>query len=256
MTLKTQLTLTASLLIVLVALSITAQRVTNHKYNQQLQNSQTQYLSYLIADEFRQTSTDLTRLCRTYVATADQTYWNAYWDIVKWRNGDQPRPATVNNHLYPNVRIKQMDIMQQLEFSQDELSLLEEINRYSNALIATQEQAMRSIREQQTVSGPYQPLTNENAVAFANRIAFDRNYHYETNQAMKPIEQLFATLNQRHSTQQQRIQQGTERWFSIALACQSLGVITLIGLLILMYRVAYAPDRAAKAPWLRPARQD
>jgi len=241
MTLKTQLTLTASLLIILVALSITAQRITNTRHTQQLHYSQTHHLSYLIADEFRQTSTDLTRLCRTYVATADQTYWNAYWDIVKWRNGDKPRPANVSSHLYPGVRIKQLDIMQRLGFSQHELNLMEKVSKHSNALVAIQEQAMRSIRERQTVSGPYQPLADESAEAFAKRIAFDRNYHRAIDQAEKPIEQLFNSLSQRTRAQQQHIQQGSEHWFSIALACQTFAVVPLIGLLLLMHRAMPRP---------------
>ena len=60
----------------------------------------TRYLSYIIADEFRQTSMDLTRLCRTYVSTGDQKYWDAYFDIVNWRSGKQARPSYVNKDLY------------------------------------------------------------------------------------------------------------------------------------------------------------
>lgn len=38
---------------------------------------------------------DLTRLGRSYVATGDTKYRDAYWDIVKWRNGDIERPDYV-----------------------------------------------------------------------------------------------------------------------------------------------------------------
>ncbi|MBT6502554.1 MAG: methyl-accepting chemotaxis protein, partial [Deltaproteobacteria bacterium] len=55
----------------------------------------TRYLSYIISDEFRQTSMDLTRLCRTYVSTGDQKHWDAYFDIVNWRSGKLPRPSYV-----------------------------------------------------------------------------------------------------------------------------------------------------------------
>lgn len=45
------------------------------------------YLSFQLADEFRHSSMNLTRLVRTYVSTGEDTYRRQYWDIVKWRNG-------------------------------------------------------------------------------------------------------------------------------------------------------------------------
>ena len=63
---------------------------------EQTDSSRTRYLSYLLADEFRQTSMDLTRLCRSFIASGQQKYWDAYWNIVKWRNGEIPRPADVD----------------------------------------------------------------------------------------------------------------------------------------------------------------
>lgn len=53
----------------------------------------TQYISYLLADELRQSSDDLTRLARTYVITADAKYERQYFDILDIRNGKKPRPA-------------------------------------------------------------------------------------------------------------------------------------------------------------------
>ena len=50
------------------------------------------YQSYQAADELRQSSDDLTRLGRTYVLTADDTYEKMYMDILAIRNGQKPRP--------------------------------------------------------------------------------------------------------------------------------------------------------------------
>lgn len=50
------------------------------------------YRSYLLADELRQSSDDLTRLARTYVLTADARYEQQYLDILAVRNGTKPRP--------------------------------------------------------------------------------------------------------------------------------------------------------------------
>ncbi len=254
MTLKTQLILVTSLLVVLVAISVTAQRITNSKYTQQRQHSQNHYLSYLIADEFRQTSADLTQLCRTYVATGDQVYWKDYWNIVKWRNGDLPRPGTVDSQLYPNTRKKQTDIMLELQFSSHELALLSKVTAGSNSLIAIQEQAMRSVREQQIISGPYQALPAENPQSFAQRIAFDRNYQHKARHTQQPVEQLFTTLSSRTTAKQQQIQRQADYWFNIAVACQTLAALTLVVLLLMMRKSTLRARKKHKTPWLRPAR--
>ena len=46
-----------------------------------------QYVSYLLADELRQSSDDLTRLGRTYVITKDPAYEQQYMRILAIRNG-------------------------------------------------------------------------------------------------------------------------------------------------------------------------
>jgi methyl-accepting chemotaxis protein len=50
------------------------------------------YHSYLLADELRQSSDDLTRLARTFVVTGDPAYERQYFDILDIRQGKKPRP--------------------------------------------------------------------------------------------------------------------------------------------------------------------
>ena len=52
-----------------------------------------QHLSYLPADELRQSSDNLTRLGRVYVITGDVKYEKQYFDILDIRNGKKPRPS-------------------------------------------------------------------------------------------------------------------------------------------------------------------
>jgi len=54
------------------------------------------YQSYLLADELRQSSDDLTRLGRTYVTTANTKYDKQYFEILDIRNGKKPRPLNYN----------------------------------------------------------------------------------------------------------------------------------------------------------------
>ena len=50
------------------------------------------YQSLLLADELRQSSDDLTRMVRTYVATGNPLFKQYYQDILDIRNGLKPRP--------------------------------------------------------------------------------------------------------------------------------------------------------------------
>ena len=50
------------------------------------------YTSYLLADEMRQSSDDLTRLVRTYVVTGDPQWKAQYQEVIDIRNGSKPRP--------------------------------------------------------------------------------------------------------------------------------------------------------------------
>lgn len=50
------------------------------------------YQSYLVADELRQSSDDLTRFTRTYVVTRDPKWEQLYRDTLEIRNGARPRP--------------------------------------------------------------------------------------------------------------------------------------------------------------------
>jgi len=62
------------------------------KQAQMSQATEARYQSYLLADELRQSSDDLTRLARTYVVTGDPAYEKQYLDILDIGNGKKARP--------------------------------------------------------------------------------------------------------------------------------------------------------------------
>ena len=182
---------------VIILFSITAQTMSNNANDSIGEMNNKRYLSYVLADEFRQTSMDLTRLCRTYVATGEQKHWDAYWDIVKWRNGEIPRPNYVNEDLYRGEIKKQIDIMKELGFSKKEFALLKEASANSNSLIATEDQAMKTIKQGKVIDGPLKPNSNETPQQFALRIVFDERYHEEVSKIMKPVDHFFGEIEKR-----------------------------------------------------------
>lgn len=55
---------------------------------------ESRYRSYLLADELRQSSDELTRLARTYVVSGDPMWEQQYLEVIDIRNGRKPRPQS------------------------------------------------------------------------------------------------------------------------------------------------------------------
>ena len=248
MTIKARLISLLIVIIFLLAGAIFSQNMASYRNAEQTNDSRIRYLSYILADEFRQTSMDLTRLCRTYVATGDKKYWDAYWDIVKWRSGDIPRPNSVDHSLHPGVRKKQSDIMKNLNFSTEEFSLLNTANKNSNELIATETQAMESIKAGYIVDGPFKPLANETVHNFALRLVFNNDYHKEVSSIMTSVDQFFSALDNRTSKILLSSQSKAAFWMNISLVVQFLVVILIVILILFIMQTLFKPlQQAIKA---------
>jgi len=245
MTIKNQL---IAILITIMALMVSAiffQNIANYKNEQQNEQSNTRYLSYILADEFRQTSLDLTRLCRTFVATGDQKYWDAYWDIVKWRNGEIARPSYVDVALFPGELKKQSDIMRELNFSEAEFALLNEASKNSNALIATETQAMESIKNGQIVKGPFHAQVNETVNEFALRIVFDNDYHNEALKIMTPVGEFFTALDNRTAMELRNSQYDAMFWLDLSLSSQIVVALLIVLLIFFIIQALFRPLQRA-----------
>src|SRR5437868_7575801 len=72
------------------------------------QTHQSRYASYLLADELRQSSDDLTRLARTYVVSGDPRWERQYQEVIDIRNGRMPRPA-LYHRIYWDFRAADQD---------------------------------------------------------------------------------------------------------------------------------------------------
>lgn len=209
-----------------------------------VESAKLRYLSFQLADEFRHSSMDLTRLARTYVSTGDDRYREQYWHIVKWRNGEAARPGTVNPELYPGQVHKQSDIMLELGFSDQELALLQEAGKNSNALIATESQAMDTIYNNQLAQGPFVPADEESLRAFALRIVFDNNYHTEVSKIMAPVNQFFNALDKRTSETVQQAREAAHNWAVFAECVQILVALITLTAAAMAVKVIFIPLQA------------
>jgi hypothetical protein len=170
---------------------------------------QQRYHSYLLADELRQSSDDLTRFARTYVVTGDPAFEQYYWEVLAIRNGKEPRPQNyeriywdlkVEKGIKPradNDKIPLQLLMQRTGFTQAEFAKLREAQSNSDGLVKTEEIAMNAIK------GIYQDsigkfsLRNKPNYELARQLMHNQAYHSEKAKIMKPIDDFFELLDQR-----------------------------------------------------------
>jgi diguanylate cyclase (GGDEF)-like protein/PAS domain S-box-containing protein len=113
------------------------------------------YQSYLLANELRQSSDDLTRAVRTYVASGDPVYKQHYSEIIDIRNGKRPRKPdyhiaywdfnTQNDHhsnLGSGNSVPLMELIGKAGFSENELAKLNEAKNKSDKLTELEFSAM------------------------------------------------------------------------------------------------------------------
>jgi len=147
--------------------------------------------SYLLADELRQSSDDLTRMVRTYVVTGDPIYKQRYQEILDIRNGTTARPVDYQ-YIYWDLVLADgrrprpagpaaplLDRMRQAGFTEEEFARLAEAKANSDVLTRTEYAAMKLIE-----SGSPQAEANSTK---AIRMLFDAAYHQAKLGIMRPI---------------------------------------------------------------------
>ncbi len=178
------------------------------KNGNKLQNEQERrYQSYLVAEEFRKSSQDLTRLARTYVVTGDAEYETMYNDIIAVRDGKKPRAD--------GRTISLRQIMKDLGFTAEEFSMLDEAVAKSNELVATEVKAMNAVKGVfDDGSGKYTKKGSPN-IKLATDLMFNRQYHDYIKNIMQPVTQFFSRLDERTRTACDLLQERTDFYIKI-----------------------------------------
>jgi PAS domain S-box-containing protein len=174
-----------------------------HNERELRRSQQIHIKSYLLADELRQSSDDLTRMARTYVLTGDEAYERRYWTILDIRNGKLPRPVDYNRIYWDLVTNDDpkprpdgpaeslLSIMMNTGFTEAELAKLTSAQRYSDALVQTERTAMNAVK------GLFDDGTGHDTVRrapdpeLARRLMYDEAYHRNKTSIMKPIDEFY-----------------------------------------------------------------
>ncbi|WP_219114588.1 methyl-accepting chemotaxis protein [Janthinobacterium sp. UMAB-56] len=212
------------------------------------QVTETRFQSYLLADELRQSSDDLTRLARTYVVTGDAKYEQQYLDILDIRNGKKPRPAHYERIYWDFVAagmpvpastgpsVPLAELMHKAGFSEQEFAKLQEAQANSDGLVKTELIAMNAVKGlfddgngNFTKQGPPDP-------EMARRIMHDAEYHRNKGKIMQPVNEFLTLLDQRTSAAVQTATGSTMAAYSVTVGVLLVSVMVSLLCLFLVYR--------------------
>ncbi|WZO98906.1 methyl-accepting chemotaxis protein [Isosphaeraceae bacterium EP7] len=198
------------------------------------------YQSYLLADELRQSSDDLTRTARTYVVTGDGRYEAEYNGILDVRNGKAPRPD--------GRTVPLRTLMVELGYDEAELAKLKQAEDNSNALVHTEVVAFNAIKGRYEDAGG--AFTREAAPdpEMARRIMHDEAYHRDKATIMGPIQECVGMVEARTERAVLELEEQVRRLLWAALAdCLALAVFVVFAAFT-TFQIALRPlDRLARA---------
>ncbi len=176
------------IIVLLIALGVVAILMFQNRAKLK-QSHEIRYKSFVIADELRQSSDDLTRYCRTYISSGDSIWEKRYYEVLDIRNGIKPRPD--------GKTIALQDSMSKLGFTKTEFDKLKEAESNSNDLVWTEKVAFNAMRGFFDDGTGKFTIKKESDPDFARRIMFDEKYHDAKAKIMNPIDDFFFLLDSR-----------------------------------------------------------
>ena len=221
------------------------------------------YASYLLADELRQSSDDLTRLARTYVVTGDPAYETQYMDILAIRNGQKERPQNYHRIYWDFIAAGRPgsagsgvtrplnDLMLDAGFADEEFALLAKAQANSDGLVDLEVQAMNAVKGLYADGAGAYTVKGAPDMDLARSLLHSSQYHAFKADIMEPVNQFLAAMENRFETRIVGLEaQATAAKRQIGIAAAVLGgVMTLFAalLLVMVFRPLTRLSRAMAA---------
>jgi signal transduction histidine kinase/ActR/RegA family two-component response regulator len=213
-----------------------------------------------LAGELRQTSDDLTRMARSYVATGDSKYRTWFSEILAIRAGTAPRPENYDRVYWDVVSdtgvrptpfgppISFAELAARTGFTKRELGLLAVAQARSDALARIEEQAFALVADGGTTPGPNRDR--------ATALVYDADYLHAKDEIMAPIGEVFALVDDRTKQDADRAVSRAREWSAAAVAVGLLLLVAVALAAAAMRRAVIRPILALDAATARVAAGD
>jgi len=167
------------------------------------------YHSYLLADELRQHSDDLTHMVRSYVSTRDLRFKQYFNEILAITDGKAPRPIDYNRPYWDYVaansdkpradgsEISLVELMHQARFPKEEMELLEFSKHQSDDLVNTEIKAMNALEGMFMDESGYYTIKGDPDPDLARQLLFSPGYYAAKVKIVRPIDKLTEKMETR-----------------------------------------------------------
>ena len=165
--------------------------------------NETRLQSFLLADELRQSSDDLTRMAFSYVTTGDPIYKQHFQEILDIRDGKKSRPVNYYDIYWDMVladdkrprpdsgqTIALLELMRQAGFTDQELAKMAEAKANSDALTSTEFAAMALFESTK-------PSAAGVNLVKASQMLNNAAYHKAKASMMRPISDFYEMMDRR-----------------------------------------------------------
>lgn len=224
------------------------------------QSHEKKYQSYLLADELRQSSDDLTRLARTYVITGDAKYEVQYFDILDIRNGKKPRPLDYHRIYWDFIAADQPPprasgdtislnaLMEQAGFTKKEFEFLEQASANSDGLVGLEVKAMNAVKGKFDDGNGNYTVSKGPDFKLARELLHSNDYHRFKAEIMAPVDEFFALLETRTTTAVETAESNSLFFGTFAtVAFIAVIILTLITFWLVMVRAILSLGRMKMA---------
>ncbi|MFV0299060.1 MAG: sensor histidine kinase, partial [Hyphomicrobiaceae bacterium] len=192
----------AALTAVALSVGIAAIAYMMHAANEHQVAARNRWEAYLLADQLRQSSDDLTRMARSYVATGNPAYRQRYEQIIRIRDGLVARPANYERPFWDIIepglsytgeagaRISLRRLFEEVELTDKEIQALDLAKRKSDDQVVLERRAMDIVAAIGTsqVDEEFGIYKQKHAMD----LLYSPEYHRQKKSVMEPINRFFS----------------------------------------------------------------
>ncbi|WP_169940795.1 methyl-accepting chemotaxis protein [Campylobacter sp. RM15925] len=179
-------------------------------------SSNKQLISYKLADELRQSSDDLTKFVRLFVATnGNEIYEKEYNKVLDIRNGKVPRAGT-------NEKIPLKELMKKEGFSDSEFKKLEDAENRSLDLAKLEFEAMDMMRSASSLHYNLSEIKEK-----AMNLVFGDSYNSYKANIMQPINEFFTMVENRTANEFSIYKHKLDNMQNIFLVLSAVVILTI-----------------------------
>jgi len=201
-----------------------------------------EYQSYQLADQLRQSSDDLTRMVRAYVATGNPEFEREYWAVLDVRNGKIPRPLDYDNIYWDFVSatgqkprgdgetISLRELMVMAGFTEAELEKLSLAQKNSDGLVRAETVAMNAMKGLFDDGQGNFTIKKAPDQKLASDLVNNETYHKNKAEIMAPIDEFYLMF-------EERTQLAVSKYLQLAM---TLFLVIIVGSVVLIIISIYS----------------